>query len=388
LDRGRFPSNAIKSTPRGSQIESTALIEDKAILSTFTASRRMLKSLLPFLLASSAAAASGLRARSLTGASIDFESYSPGDIITSLGPGITVTTWVQPRKKGPLQPGQAMIFNSAAPTGGDEDLGTPNADFGGPGIGKGGKSGMLFPNDRPHGNVLIISEDGNSTNPDDNKFGGVITFDFDPPMDLHSIGLLDNEESATFEVFTSDGGSSVVINENGGDNSWESVRSVAKPSVNKLVVKFAGSGAITDLTFLPPGPCSLLPLDNLNALSPGDVVTTIGSGITVSAQKVDGKKGPLVAAEAMVFDSENPTGEDFDLGTPHRKVGGPGIGKAGKPNQLFPNIAAKGNILIISEDNDSSDPDDTERGGVLTFEFDTPTDLGSIGLLDNDGTSS
>jgi len=345
----------------------------------------MFKSLLPFLLASSTTA-SGLRARSLTGAPIDFEAYSPGDIITSLGPGITVTTLMQASKKGPLLPGQAMIFDSSNPTGGDEDLGTPNADFGGPGIGKGGKSGKLFPNDKPHGNVLIISEDGNSTNPDDNKYGGVITFDFDPPVDLYSIGLLDNEESATFEVYTSDGGSSIVINDNGGDNSWESVRSIAKPSVEKLVVKFAGSGAITDLTFLPPAPCVQVPLDNLNALSPGDTVTTIGSGITVSAQKVDGKKGPLVAAEAMVFDSSNPSGEDFDLGTPHRRVGGPGIGKAGKPNQLFPNIAAKGNILIISEDNNSLNPDDTEYGGVLTIEFDTPTALGSIGLLDNDGT--
>ena len=35
----------------------------------------------------------------------------------------------------------AMIFNSAAPTGGDTDLGTPSSHFGGPGIGSGGVGG-------------------------------------------------------------------------------------------------------------------------------------------------------------------------------------------------------------------------------------------------------
>ncbi|MEE8525840.1 MAG: hypothetical protein V3T72_18040 [Thermoanaerobaculia bacterium] len=40
----------------------------------------------------------------------------------------------------------AMIFDTANPTGGDDDLGTPNQDFGGPGVGSGGGLGEIGAN--------------------------------------------------------------------------------------------------------------------------------------------------------------------------------------------------------------------------------------------------
>ena len=88
---------------------------------------------------------------------------------------------------------------------------------------------------------------------------------------------------------------------------------------------------------------------------------------------------------AMVFNSSNPTGGDLDLGTPHFRavVGGPGVGFAGKPNQLFSNIAAQGNVLIVSEDGNVTEPDDNQFGGTITFDFNPPVDIDSIGLLDN-----
>ena len=49
---------------------------------------------------------------------------------------------------------------------------------------------------------------------------------------------------------------------------------------------------------------------------------------------------------AMIFDSSNPTGDDFDLQT----------------NDL-------GNVLIISEDGDAADPDDDASGGTIRFEW-------------------
>ena len=39
-----------------------------------------------------------------------------------------------------MVPAPAMIFDSSNPTGDDDDLGTPNEDFGGPGVGKGRKT--------------------------------------------------------------------------------------------------------------------------------------------------------------------------------------------------------------------------------------------------------
>ncbi|GAB5443698.1 MAG: hypothetical protein Fues2KO_40470 [Fuerstiella sp.] len=85
----------------------------------------------------------------------------------------------------------------------------------------------------------------------------------------------------------------------------------------------------------------------------------------------------------MIFDSANPTGHDYDLGTPNQQFGGPGIGNGGKSGR-WKNDVARGNVLIISEDADASDPDDNGRGGKLIFTFDEPTSVDEIGLLDVD----
>lgn len=58
----------------------------------------------------------------------------------------------------------AVIFDSENPSGGDDDLGTPNSDFGGPGVDErsdpntGGKQGSPFENHTALGKVLIINE--------------------------------------------------------------------------------------------------------------------------------------------------------------------------------------------------------------------------------------
>ncbi|MGF1581919.1 MAG: hypothetical protein ACFCD0_21550 [Gemmataceae bacterium] len=88
-------------------------------------------------------------------------------------------------------------------------------------------------------------------------------------------------------------------------------------------------------------------------------------------------------APAMIFDSANPTGGDFDLGTPNRRFGGPGKGFGGAfgPGE---NKEARGNILIISEDGDSSEPDDLATGGKLVFEFVGPSRINTVNLIDMD----
>lgn len=85
---------------------------------------------------------------------------------------------------------------------------------------------------------------------------------------------------------------------------------------------------------------------NFNDLSAGTVVDNEYSaeGVTVSAVGGSG--------QAMIFDTANPTGGDWDLQTNN-------LGKA----------------LIISEDGDSSDPDDNASGGILRFTFDNPTEV-------------
>jgi serine-aspartate repeat-containing protein C/D/E len=94
---------------------------------------------------------------------------------------------------------------------------------------------------------------------------------------------------------------------------------------------------------------------DFEGLNSGDVVNTQFAGVTITAQRATNN---TAANDAMIFDSNNPTGGDHDLA-----------------------YDGRGNILIISEDNDSSDADDA-IGGTMTFDFDNPSDLKDIVLLD------
>lgn len=116
-----------------------------------------------------------------------------------------------------------------------------------------------------------------------------------------------------------------------------------------------------------------------NSLSAGQIIDDefAAFGITVSSSDSD--------KPAMIFDSGNPTGSDPDLGTPNQDFGGPGEGSGGRGGTIGQNDTALDNLLIISEDADSSDPDDNARGGMLTFEFETPLEVESVGLVDIDG---
>ena len=79
----------------------------------------------------------------------------------------------------------AMIFQSSDAdgnptwTGQDEDLKTP---------------GYHSTNDEARHNILIVSEDGDATDPDDDAQGGVIVFQFDTEREIHSVDLIDIDD--------------------------------------------------------------------------------------------------------------------------------------------------------------------------------------------------
>ena len=153
---------------------------------------------------------------------VDFDaangnSLAAGTVITEQFAGITIST--------PNSPFGAMLFDSESPTGGDFDLRTSN-----------------------QGNVLIISEDGDSTNPDDNATGGTLRFDFDAPTDLSSVSLLDLESPGNrIDLFAADGdlirSIDVVA---AGDNQQQSVDLDAE-DVSRLEIFFVNSGAVTSI---------------------------------------------------------------------------------------------------------------------------------------------
>jgi len=107
--------------------------------------------------------------------------------------------------------------------------------------------------------------------------------------------------------------------------------------------------------------------------------------VTASANKGAKKNlGYTPNGAARVFNSSNPIA-DPDLGSPNElcNPSGPGEGIGGGPNALYPNCVPLRNILIIQENNDMT-PDDHEYGGNITFRYDVPAYVESVGILDID----
>ncbi|MGK7940825.1 MAG: SdrD B-like domain-containing protein, partial [Crocosphaera sp.] len=120
----------------------------------------------------------------------------------------------------------AMIFDSANPTGGDFDLAT-----------------------KSEGNILIISEDGDSSDPDDNAGGGVITFKLDNSVEVNSINFVDIEETGGKVLTTdADGNISTTSIPAPGDGSLQTLN-INDSDVVKIEVHLVGSGAISGLDF-------------------------------------------------------------------------------------------------------------------------------------------
>lgn len=192
---------------------------------------------------------------------IDFEEFSVGDIVSTTSPqGCAGQIGVFALNPDPnvANTNAAMVFDSSNPTGGDVDLGSPNSLYGGPGISADGDQAS---NDTALGKVLIITEDFDSTDPDDSYVAGsYYEFDFsgygngavemvgfdmldlDPPgaNDLPTIvKLFDSSDNLLFEKEL----------QPGEDNSKQFVDLENTSSVSKMVLELNNSGAIDNIKF-------------------------------------------------------------------------------------------------------------------------------------------
>jgi|GEM_PF-3934696 len=128
-----------------------------------------------------------------------------------------------------------MIFDSANPTGNDWDLRTP---------------GWHPSNQIAQGNILIISEDGDASDPDDNRRGGTLIFTFDEAVQLDSLSLLDNQSRRTkIQIFAPDGSLLRSISVPKGRNNAIQQIDLNTDNAAYMTVKLGGSGAITELTY-------------------------------------------------------------------------------------------------------------------------------------------
>ncbi len=176
-------------------------------------------------------------------------------------------------------PNIGTIFNSSNPPDHCEDLGTPNVDFGGPGIGRGGSAGEAGENSTAQEQLLIIAEndrdqdnDGLLDDPDDDSDGGTITLDFTKLVDILSVRMIDIEEEGSYvKLYDKDLIEIVTIDALAlGDNSSQ-LLPVDVTQVFRMVVKFKGSGALDDISYCESTTAGA-PSENRSPMDPMAVV--------------------------------------------------------------------------------------------------------------------
>jgi hypothetical protein len=151
---------------------------------------------------------------------IDFEqgNLAAGTMISDQFEGVKFST---------LSEFGLMLFDSQNPTGDDFDLGATDL-----------------------GKVLIISEDGNSSNPDDNAAGGMIRLDFENPIQVDSLGLLDIEEAGGSITFYDQNAAIIdTVEIVGAGDDLPQELTFDLENVASLEINLAGSGALTELNF-------------------------------------------------------------------------------------------------------------------------------------------
>ena len=155
---------------------------------------------------------------------IDFEAFAAGTEISEQYEGVTIEAQ---RNKNNTDENDAMVFDSSNPTGGDTDLATST-----------------------QGNVLIISEDNDSSDPDD-AVGGSVTFTFDNPATIYDIKVIDTEEGGTITLRDADGNVVGTFDiPRIGDGDIDQVL-MGVEGVSSMTVELNGSGAIDDLCYVP-----------------------------------------------------------------------------------------------------------------------------------------
>ena len=153
---------------------------------------------------------------------IDFNDLASGTIVDNeyQSQGVTVQAWTA----GGVGD-RAMIFDTANPTGGDHDLATSNL-----------------------GGVLIVSEDGDSSDPDD-AIGGTFRFSFADGADVQSLTFLDNEEGATVRFYNEAGDLIATRQIPTTADNGQHVEHFDVEGAYTMDVELHGSGAIDNLVF-------------------------------------------------------------------------------------------------------------------------------------------
>ena len=169
---------------------------------------------------------------------VDFEGLAEGQTVTTLssGQGISgesVPGWIEVSGTGY----GAMVFDGTCDGG-------PASNC------SGGDADLFVP---PAGNILIISEDGDGSDPDDDAGGGTFELDFSNfgggSITVGSLVIVGAEEGGTVELFS--GGQLVTsVQLTGiGDGEFAARFIGGVPAIDFMRVTLPGSGAIDSIGF-------------------------------------------------------------------------------------------------------------------------------------------
>lgn len=156
---------------------------------------------------------------------LTFDELHAGDIVNGQysADGVTISS------SDPHTP--PMVFDTENPTGGDYDLATSNL-----------------------GNVLILSEDGDSHDPDDNAGGGTFVFDFDEPSEVINFVALDVEEGGTVRLYNEAGDLIKTVQIPCTSDGGQTTVHINADDVARMEVEIYGSGAIDGICYCTPDP--------------------------------------------------------------------------------------------------------------------------------------
>ncbi len=139
--------------------------------------------------------------------------------------------------------------------------------------------------------------------------------------------------------------------------------------------------------------------ENFSSITPGTVVSgeapgggTIAGNTYFTDFTIDVTNNGTGPHSLVIFDSSNPTGGDWDLGSPNNGCGGPGVGPGGAPGEPGENCTALGHVLVINDnivdvspaDGLVDQPDDEAAGGQMRIEFANPVRILNLAFLDLD----
>ena len=150
---------------------------------------------------------------------LDLTGLSAGDLVKNqfIEDGVRISSI------NPDNP--VMVFDSANPTGGDTDLTVPGV-----------------------GNILILSEDGDASDPDDNAGGGTFVFEFAGPSSVNSVDLVD-QSTGEIRLYDEDGNLIGEIDIPLGADNTLITQAINIPGVTRMEIELDGSGAVAGLDF-------------------------------------------------------------------------------------------------------------------------------------------